>query len=152
MESIRSKTWVHFACHGHLKPGRPFDSSFELFDEKHLTLLDIVENKLPHAELAFLSACHSAEQTPGSAHDEVLHLAAGMQFCGYRSVIGTMWEMNDEDGPFVVEHFYKRMLPKKDTQRIGYKGSARALQKTILLLRAQKVSVEKWVNFIHIGA
>lgn len=115
-------------------------------------MLNIVENKLPNAELAFLSACHSAALPIGSAFDEVLHLAAAMQFCGFRSVIGTMWAMNDADGPSVVEQFYKRVFAKKVAPEIGFKRSARALQKSVLLLRAQKVDVERWVNFIHIGA
>ncbi|KAG1742803.1 hypothetical protein EDB19DRAFT_1700425 [Suillus lakei] len=56
--------------------------------DKSLTLLNIVENNAPQAEFAFLSACHTAvgdEQTP----DEVIHLAAGLQFSGFKSVIGT---------------------------------------------------------------
>lgn len=52
-------------------------------------LLDIVRRQLPSAEFAFLSACHTAELAEESLADEVLHLAAAMQFCGFRSVVGT---------------------------------------------------------------
>ena len=50
------------------------------------------------AEFAFLSACHPAELTEQTITDEVLHPAAAMQFCGFRSVVGTMWAMADFDG------------------------------------------------------
>ncbi|OCB90144.1 TPR-like protein [Sanghuangporus baumii] len=72
--------WVHFACHGTLNQ-EPFKSSFVLSGGE-LTLLDIASAHLPKAEFACLSACHTAEQSPNSALDEVLHPAAAMQFCG----------------------------------------------------------------------
>ncbi|KAI9450791.1 hypothetical protein F5148DRAFT_986813, partial [Russula earlei] len=34
--------------------------------------------------------------------DEALHLTAAMQYCGFRSVVGTMWGMADSDGPELV--------------------------------------------------
>jgi CHAT domain-containing protein len=42
--------------------------------DEHLTLLDIMEIDIPHAEFAFLSACRTTvgdEETP----DEVIHLS-----------------------------------------------------------------------------
>ncbi|KAG0707366.1 hypothetical protein DFH29DRAFT_995159 [Suillus ampliporus] len=59
-----------------------------------LTLLDIMENHAPQAKFAFLSACHTVvgnEQTP----DEVIHLAAGLQLSGAKSVIGILWVVDD---------------------------------------------------------
>ena len=39
------------------------------------------------------------ELTEESIADEVIHhLAAAIQFCGFRSVVGTMWAMADIDG------------------------------------------------------
>ncbi|KAG1830068.1 hypothetical protein DFJ58DRAFT_750614 [Suillus subalutaceus] len=77
--------------------------------DKPLTLLDIMEKDIPHAEFAFLSACHTAvgdEKTP----DEVIHLAAGLQFSGFKSVIGTLWVVDDAVAKHVVEAFYKKMV------------------------------------------
>ncbi|KAF9058719.1 hypothetical protein BDP27DRAFT_1505484, partial [Rhodocollybia butyracea] len=70
------------------------------------TLLDIIRLNLPNATFAFLSACHTAAQSPGGVHDEVIHLAAAMQSCGFQSVVGTMWEMTDVNGPEMVKDFY----------------------------------------------
>ena len=92
IDGLRNHRFAHFVCHGLLETGKPFDTSLELHKD-NLTLLAIVRSRLPAAEFAFLSACHTAELTEGSIADEGLHLAAAMQYCGFRSVIGTMWAM-----------------------------------------------------------
>ncbi|KAL5501093.1 hypothetical protein ACEPAH_9480 [Sanghuangporus vaninii] len=151
--NLRDHSWVHFACHGHLSSTDPFQSSFQLYGNTRLTLLDISKDNIPNAELAFLSACHSAEQPAGAARDEVLHLAAAMQFSGFRSVIGTMWALKDEDGPFVAKTFYKYMLSEEKQTESVCERSARALNEAIRHLQKKaKKNYERWVNFIHIGA
>ncbi|KAH8111138.1 TPR-like protein [Phellopilus nigrolimitatus] len=153
IDKFRDHHWVHFACHGHLNHEEPFLHAFQLFDKDRLTLLDIIQSNLPNAEFAFLSACHSAGQVIDGAYGEVLHLAAAMQFCGFRSVIGTMWAMADDDGPFLAKEFYKRMFSEEDSPELGFRRSARALRETIQRLRKRRgVTVERWVNLIHIGA
>jgi CHAT domain-containing protein len=65
------------------------DSAFLLSDGK-LSIQDFMTMRLPDAVLAFLSAYQTArgnEDVP----DEAVHLAASMLFCGFRSVVGTMW-------------------------------------------------------------
>ncbi|KAG2108805.1 hypothetical protein BD769DRAFT_1643010 [Suillus cothurnatus] len=59
LQALEENTWVHLACHGKQDPTQPYDSHFVMRDE-HLTLLDIMEKDTPHAEFAFLSACHTA--------------------------------------------------------------------------------------------
>ncbi|KIK33777.1 hypothetical protein CY34DRAFT_686343, partial [Suillus luteus UH-Slu-Lm8-n1] len=59
LEALESNTWVHLACHGKQDPAQPYHSHFVMRDE-HVTLLDIMEKDMPHAEFAFLSACHTA--------------------------------------------------------------------------------------------
>ena len=90
VEGFRNCQFTHFVCHEVLEAGKPFEASFELYGGSRLTLLDIVQSRLPHAELAFLSCCHSAETTEESIPDDMLHLAAAMQSCGLRSVVWTM--------------------------------------------------------------
>jgi CHAT domain-containing protein len=98
LEGLQGSQLTHFACHGVLETGKPFDASFKLHQSLHLTLLDIVQSRLQDAEFAFLSCCHAAEITVESVSDEALHLTAAMQYCGFWSVVGTMWEMADTDG------------------------------------------------------
>ncbi|EJC97626.1 TPR-like protein [Fomitiporia mediterranea MF3/22] len=148
--ALRKTSWVHFVCHGGLS-SKPLNSSFKVSD-RGLTLLDIVQTNLPNAQFAFLSACHTAEQSYNVAHDEVLHLAAAMQFSGFRSVIGSMWELLDVDGPFFAKTVYEYMCDC-DEGELRYKRAAAGLRKAAIELKARDdVRVERWVNLIHIGA
>jgi CHAT domain-containing protein len=75
-----------------------------------------------------------------------------MQFSGFRSVIGTMWAMVDEDGKDLSEHFYNRMFAA-GAQVASYEKSASALRHATQKLRAKRgISLERWVNFVHYGA
>jgi CHAT domain-containing protein len=89
LDGIRDHQFVHFVCHGTLEARKPFDAGFELHGNERLTLLNIVQSRLPAAEFAFWSACHTAELTEGSSAEEGLHLAAAVQYCGFKSVVGT---------------------------------------------------------------
>jgi CHAT domain-containing protein len=103
---LQKYSWVHFACRGHLAKEDPFLSSFQLHNNERLTLADLMKARLPNAEFAFLSACNSAAINVDHTPDEVIHLAAALQFCGFRSVVGTLWAMTDLDGPDVAESLY----------------------------------------------
>jgi CHAT domain-containing protein len=143
--------FVHFACHGTLEAGKPFAAGFELHGDARLTLLEIVRAHLPAAEFAFLSACHTAEMTEGRKADEGLHLAAAVQYCGFRSVVGTMWAMADEDGRDLAENFYKALF--ENSRRTPYhERSAKALRFAVKKLRRKRrITLERWVNFVHYG-
>jgi CHAT domain-containing protein/tetratricopeptide (TPR) repeat protein len=156
IDGFRQNQFVHFACHGTLEAGKPFEAGFELYGDERLTLLEIVRSHLPTAEFAFLSACHTAEVTEGSIVDEVLHLAAAVQYCGFRSVVGTMWAMVDEDGRDLAEQFYKALFSTTSRQDQGipyHERSAKALRSAVKKLRRKKrITLERWVNFVHYGA
>ena len=155
IEGLGAHQLVHFACHGTLERAKPFDASFELHGSDRLTLLEIVHSHLPSAEFAFLAACHTAELTEGSVSDEGLHLVAAMQYCGFRSAVGTMWAMADVDGPDLAKHFYRSMFArrKKLNGVPYYERSAEALRDAVQKLRKKKrISLERWVNFVHYGA
>ncbi|KAL5523393.1 hypothetical protein ACEPAF_1660 [Sanghuangporus sanghuang] len=157
---LQKVQWVHFACHGILKR-EPFASSLKLRGGR-LTLLDIARLQLPNAEFAFLSACHTAEQGPTFALDESLHLAAAIQFCGFRSVVGTMWQLLDRDGPFLAGVVYAQMMAQLGDDEFRFKKAAAAVREAALRLRDRKdegpdgyktdMMVERWVNLVHIGA
>jgi CHAT domain-containing protein len=79
---------LHLACHGIHDPN-PLRSGLVLQDG-NLTIQDIMDLHLPNAVLAVLSACQTTKGDR-NAPDQAIHLAASMLFCGFRSVIGTMW-------------------------------------------------------------
>ena len=155
LERLRDHRFVHIVCHGLLEPGKPFDSSFKLHQGKRLSLLDIVRSQLPNAEFAFLAACHTAELTDESPADEALHLAAAMQYCGFRSVVGTLWAMADTDGQVLAENFYGSLFSSRKQRVCYYERTAEALRDAVVRLRRRKgigVGLERWVNYVHYGA
>jgi len=153
LEGLRDHRFTHFVCHGNLVPEKPFEAHFGLHEDNRLTLHDIVRSRLPDAEFAFLSACHTAELTEGSIADEGLHLTAAVQYCGFRSVVGTMWAMADQDGSDLADLFYKSMFSTDQAGVPYYERSAKALRDAVRALRKKKsLSLEQWVNFVHYGA
>jgi hypothetical protein len=152
LEGLRCSQFAHFACHGALQTGKPFEASFTLHGGSRLTLLDLARSRLPDAEFAFLSCCHAAEITKESVVDEALHLTAAMQYCGFRSVVGTMWEMADTDGRDLAKNFYKSLFSNQDSSVPYYERSAGALRDAVQKLRCKRgVRLERWVNFVHYG-
>ncbi|KAL5523182.1 hypothetical protein ACEPAF_1449 [Sanghuangporus sanghuang] len=157
---FRRRNGLHFVCHGILAED-PFESSLKL-PGGNLTVLDIARAHLPNAEFAFLSACHTAEQGPTSALDESLSLTAAMQFCGFRSVVGTMRQLLDRDGPFLAKFVYGHLMYGLEEGEMRFKGAVAAVREAALSLREWKdegrngeereVMTERWVNLVHIGA
>ncbi|KAG2142432.1 CHAT domain-containing protein [Suillus clintonianus] len=149
LEALEQNSWVHLACHGKQDHDQPYNSHFVMRD-KPLTLLDIMEKDIPYAEFAFLSACHTAagdEETP----DEVIHLAAGIQFSGFKSVVGTLWEVDDAVAKHVVEAFYTTLFEgSKDGGVMDCTKAARALNHAKRAVM-KKVPLEQRIVFIHIG-
>ncbi|KAG1775486.1 CHAT domain-containing protein [Suillus placidus] len=149
LQALEENTWMHLACHGKQDPTQPYNSHFVMRGE-HLTLLDIMERDIPHAEFAFLSACHTAvgdEKTP----DEVIHLAAGLQFSGFKSVVGTLWEVDDAVAKHVVKAFYENMfMDLKDGGVMDCTKAAWALNRATHAVKT-KVPLEQRMVFIHIG-
>ncbi|KAG8695145.1 hypothetical protein FRC09_009365 [Ceratobasidium sp. 395] len=148
MTEMQRHSWVHFACHGSQDLSDPTKSAFQLH-HGNLDLVKIIRNPPRSAEMAFLSACETAtgdEKLP----DEAIHLAAGMLMSGYRTVIATMWSIQDADAPLVTEHFYSQLLKRGVPSS---EGAAEALHSAVGHLRA-KVGDEafwRWVPYIHVG-
>ena len=88
--------------------------------------------------------------------DEVLHRSRKVQYCGFRSVVGTMWAMADEDGRDLAEYFYKALFSTSAGREQGapyHERSAKALRFAVKKLRrTRRITLERWVNFVHYGA
>ncbi|KAG2139070.1 CHAT domain-containing protein [Suillus clintonianus] len=104
LDVLNHNQWLHLACHGVPNRQQPFESSFAMRDGP-LMVKDIIRSHWQNPEFAFLSACHTTVGHEGSP-DESIHLAAAMQFSGFRSVIGSMWSVDDEVARQVVSAFW----------------------------------------------
>ena len=97
LEGMRTYHWVHFACHG-IQDDKDRSNSRFCLHGGSLTLSKLMSESLPSAQLAVLSACQTAvgdKELP----EEAVHLAAGMLNAGYKSVVGTMWSIEDDTAP-----------------------------------------------------
>ncbi|KAG2124866.1 CHAT domain-containing protein [Suillus clintonianus] len=147
--ALRDNTWIHFACHGTQNFDEPFDSAFLMRDQP-LSLLDISQMDLSRHEFAFLSACETAVGNPHTP-DEVIHLAASLQFAGIKSVVGTLWEVNDDTVQHLVKAFYNKFCGdgKMDSKR-----AARALHRAVQSLASDKdldMPLDQRIVFMHVG-
>ena len=80
-----------------------------------------------------------------------MHLAAGLQFVGFPSIVATMWNICDEDAPKVAEETY-RYLFRNGIQALNPSEAAMALNRAILRLREDpSVTVDRWAPFVHFG-
>lgn len=148
MKAMEECNWLHLACHGTQKPMEPTKSALLLRDG-HLTLEEIIKLRLPNAEFAFLSACQTTTGDE-TLSEEAVHIAAGMLLAGYRSVVATMWSIQDELAPEVADEFYAHMMETKG--RPDSRKAAEALHFSIEKLRQRKeIPLTAWIPFVHLG-
>jgi len=136
------------ACHARQHHADPDLSGFALWDGT-LTITDLTAQPAQRRDLAFLSACQTA--TGSVRHlDEAIHLAAAMQYLGYRHVIATMWTINDSLAPQIADAIYTELTRggKPDPTR-----AAEALHHAIRILRQEDSEMDPllWAPYIHLG-
>jgi CHAT domain-containing protein len=80
-----------------------------------------------------------------------MHLAAGLQFAGFPSVIATMWGISDEDAPKVADRTYQYLF-RNGMEGLDPSDAATALNRAVLDLRDDpSVTIDTWAPFIHYG-
>lgn len=144
---LRTHAYVHFACHGGQNLRDPSTGALYLRDGP-LTVLDVAELDLAHAELAYLSACSTA--IGGTAlPDEAIHLAAALQLSGYRHVIATLWTITDRTAADVTAAMYTSLLGPSG---LRLDDTARLLHRTTHALRdSAPRNPTIWASYIHSG-
>ncbi|KAJ6563290.1 CHAT domain-containing protein [Mycena vulgaris] len=146
-EQLQNCSWLHLACHGKQDLAEPTKSHLLLYGGI-LELETILQTPLSQAQFVFLAACQTAM---GDAElvNESFHLGGGFIAAGFRGAIGTLWSMNDSDGPLVAESVYSHIF--RDGREPQASDAAEALQLAVKGLKARKVKYERWIPFIHMG-
>lgn len=142
--------WFHLACHTIQNKDNPAWSAFHIHDDD-LTLSTIAQKSFKIKWLTFLSACQTTTSND-MLPDESVHLEAGMLMARYRSVIATMWVIQeDEDAPDIAQTVHAS--PLKDGS-VDFTEVASALHKavTYLCTRVEENSFGWWVPFVHMGS
>ncbi|KAI9567828.1 CHAT domain-containing protein [Boletus coccyginus] len=144
-EELAKNEWVHLACHGLPNRKQPFESAFTLGDE-HFSIQHIIGCDLENLEFAYLSARHTTVGDEESV-DEVIHLASAMHFAGFRSVIGTMWAVDDGETNKITSIFHRYMVD--ESGRLDHTCAAFALNQT---MKCVNVPFDQRILYIHLGA
>ena len=139
---------IHIAAHGQTENGEiilsPNRASVDEPEEEDflLTMADVLGAKL-HAKLVVLSCCHSG-QGPIKA-EGVVGIARAFLGAGARSVIATLWAIDDEATLEFMRHFYGHL--------VAGQSASKALHQAMKCLRKseQYKAVKHWAPFVLIG-
>ncbi|MFG2016859.1 CHAT domain-containing protein [Actinomadura geliboluensis] len=145
LTALGDATWAHFACHAVANPVSPAAGGLLLHD-RTLTLPEIGGLRPAEAELAYLSACSTADHGVRYA-DEVLHLASAFQFAGFRHVVASLWPVDDTAAAEAATAFYAALpeTPAAD-------AAAPVLREVVLAMRArQRADPTLWAPLVHSG-
>jgi CHAT domain-containing protein len=132
---------VHIATHGYFREDNPLFSGVRLGDS-YLTLHDLYDLRLP-VDLISLSGCGTGLQAI-AAGDELRGLVRGLLAAGARSVLVTLWNVNDRSTAEFMVSFYRHLGDGVD--------KAAAVQMAMADLRQHYPHPYYWAPFILVGA
>lgn len=107
---------------------------------------------IKNAQLAYLSACSTADNASADLADESIHIASGFQLAGFSHVLGTLWESNDAGCRQVAVDFYRELFNGKAH---GEGHAAVSIAFNLAVKKLRKRSLRQpilWASFIHTGA
>ncbi|MGH9543048.1 MAG: CHAT domain-containing protein [Terriglobales bacterium] len=132
---------LHIAAHGTFRRENPVFSSIHL-SRSRLSLYDLYQMRLP-VELATLSGCATGLNVVTEG-DELLGLVRGLLGAGARSLLLTLWDVNDRATLEFMAAFYR-------VWRAG-ESKAEAARQAMLAVRRQWPHPYFWAPFVLIGA
>ncbi|EXL98799.1 CHAT domain-containing protein [Fusarium oxysporum II5] len=150
--NLESCNAVYFGCHGESTSTQPCKSYLQLGTDakSHLTIQEIQGSRHQKAQLAYLSACSTANVSARDLVDEVVHIAGAFSLLGFRQVVGTFWQAKNTAARVVAKRFYEELM-------LGDGGDedcvARAYYTAVMELRGGNVRDPLvWATFAHFGA
>ncbi len=145
LAALPQATWTHFACHARADHAAPSSGGLCLYDGI-LTIPEIVRLDLADAELAYLSACSTADRSPDHI-EESINLASAFHLAGFRHVIASLWPLSDAVAVEAAQGFYQA-LPANPTASTA----ALALHRVTRALRAKYENYPQlWAPLVHSG-
>ncbi|XP_022790116.1 tetratricopeptide repeat protein 28-like [Stylophora pistillata] len=149
LRRLPSVALVHFAAHGRMETGEialaPRSTcSSQPFNEEDfiLTMKEVLDIQI-QARLVVLSCCHSAH---GEIKAEgVVGIARAFMGAGARSVLVSLWAIDDEATLEFMKHFYEELL----TGKLASEALNQAMKS---MKESEKFShVKYWAPFVLIG-
>ncbi|KAL0631343.1 hypothetical protein Q9L58_009789 [Maublancomyces gigas] len=106
---------------------------------------------IKQAQVAYLSACCTAENPSPMLADESIHIACGFQLAGFSHILATLWESEDEACREVAVEFYRSLFNGQPDG--GHRVVSAAFHFAVKRLRHRMLRQPiKWASFIHTGA
>ncbi|MBE9187597.1 CHAT domain-containing protein [Microcoleus sp. LEGE 07076] len=99
---------AHFGCHGKFEPDSPLESSLVFANKERLTLLEIFNLDLNQCRLVTLSACETG-LTESKTSDEYIGLPFGFLLAGSRSMVSTLWKVDELASTLLLIRFYENL-------------------------------------------
>jgi tetratricopeptide (TPR) repeat protein len=159
LEALKTCRIAHFACHGTSDYSDPSNSGLilqkstgpdEALVQDRLTVQRVSGLRLRYAQIAYLSACSTAENKASRLSDEVIHVMSGFQVAGFPHVVGCLWPAGDSERVEVSKRFYSLVLQRN--QSVINNKVASALQEAVMAVRAENLSMPlNWAQFVHYG-
>ncbi|CVK91910.1 uncharacterized protein FMAN_06977 [Fusarium mangiferae] len=149
---LESCNAVYFGCHGESMSTQPCRSFLQLGadDTSYLTIEEIQGLRHKKAQLAYLSACSTANVSARHLVDEVVHIAGAFSLLGFRQVVGTFWQAKNTPARSVARRFYEELMACDDENEDCI---ARAYYTAVMELRKSNVRDPLvWATFVHFGA
>lgn len=148
LTALESADLVHFACHGITSAHNPSEGCLLLQSPDsgvdRLTIRDLITMGYKNRQIAYLSACSTAEHTGEDIADESIHLASAFQLAGFPHVIASLWPADDGAAGQIAESFYEALSQGKTV--------AVALHFAILEYREKELDCPiEWASFVHFG-
>lgn len=162
LETLPDYDVVHFTCHGMSdRKNRP-KSSLILIDSSdsdnpvanYLTIQAISDAHIERAQLAYLSACSTADNTATNLDDETVHLVSAFQLAGFTHVVANLWQSKDDACMQVAADFYSALLNSEmEEGDVAHEKVSLALHGAVARLREEMpMSSLVWAPLIHTGA
>ena len=136
---------LHLAVHGEFRPAAPSESRLLLAphgaNEGSLTVADMFALPL-NANMVTLSACDTGLGRISRA-DDVVGMDRALFYAGAKTVVSSLWRINDVASAVVMKRFYRYLAEGSD--------KAEAMQKAQLLARKYFQHPAYWSAFRVIG-
>jgi tetratricopeptide (TPR) repeat protein len=133
--------YLHIAAHGVFRRDNALFSYIRLGDSA-VNLVDFYRLHLT-AELVTLSGCGTGLNAVVGG-DELIGLIRGLLFAGARSVVASLWDVNDESAAIFMTALYRRI-------RAG-SAKAQAVREAMIEVRTSRPHPCHWAPFILVGA
>lgn len=161
LHELPSFNAIHFACHGVSDASNPSnshlllrgvqDSDLMSTSVDRLSALAISNINIKSAQLAYLSACCTADNPSTDLSDESIHIASGFILAGFSHVLATLWDANDLACQQMAADFYHLLFSGQEGG--GHRVVSTAFHQAQRKLRAANLRQPiKWATFIHTGA